>query len=136
LVDPVDKLVKGIGEKREQGFGAVLPHPGTANSKHTETFEKREYKSNTRTARDGYDLHDQSNGVLSPSQIAAIISQRELGTDAALSYLDKQILNRPKKISDRWKQIEGKIIEILKSNDAVKTLRVWHDLAVAQNREE
>lgn len=127
-------LVKGIGDGRKRGCGAVLPHPGIA---------KKRYEPNPaipEISRDdngpgvrGYNLWKASKALLSASQISQVWSLAGESTDAALHYLEKQRTDRPARIWDRWKGVINPLKEELKSHpkQAAETLKVWHDLAVA-----
>lgn len=133
-------LVKGIGKGRERGYGAVLPHPGIATERCSGLPEIITIKSSDRSGEIGWNLWEMSKkSGLMPSQIAQLQSiLGEYKTDkeakkSALDYIERQRTGRPAKIWDRWKTvIEDVKDEIYKDPvQALKALKVWHDLAVA-----
>ena len=142
LKKPVDNLSacleRGIGGGKEQGFGAVLPHPGKAGKKFTGPPSKRKFKSETNAAIEGYKLHSKSSKSIASSQIAALLAQCETGLDAGKNYLDRQKFNRPARIWDSWKSVYDDLTIFLNGESEVgtdgvlKMLRVWHDLSCSK----
>jgi CRISPR/Cas system CSM-associated protein Csm3 (group 7 of RAMP superfamily) len=146
-VDNLDeKLIKGIGEGREQGFGAVLPHPGLAQELFKLPTELKTIEaSGDNFGEEGFQLYDKAKeSGLSASQISRLREQLSLGAEQALTYIDRQKDERPEKIWQRW----GKVFEEIRDgiekacNDSQymehmkKKLKVCQDLLVADKEDK
>ena len=133
----VGKLVCGLGEGREQGFGALVPHPGLATELHSATVEQRKLKSPDGAARRALTYHQETQkSGLSPSQIAALRQQLAKGKNEALDYLETQ-KKRPDRIYRCWKGVLAALTNDLgsiKSEEMQRTLRIWQDLAIANRK--
>jgi len=125
-------LVKGIGNGKERGYGAVLPHPGIAKERYTPKHVPIGFKSPDHAGKIGWELWKKAKDTgLMPSQIAQVQAELANGKQPALAFLARQEKDRPAKIWDRWKPvIENVRIEINNNPEqAGKALKVWHDLA-------
>ncbi|MBU4485744.1 MAG: hypothetical protein KKD38_02335, partial [Candidatus Delongbacteria bacterium] len=122
-------LIKGLSDGKEQGLGAVLPHPGEAVDRFLSENDIIELSSNKNYAERAFSIYTKSEKLLSRSQIASLMTQRMIGYKEALDYLDKQKYDRPKKIWDRWNPVFEDLKNELLKEDAVEMLQVWHDLS-------
>lgn len=129
-------LVKGIGNGKERGFGAVLPHPGIATKRHTPKTMPIPIKSPDQSGKIGWELWKKAIDTgLMPSQIAQVQAELANGKQAALDFLDRQHKERPAKIWDRWKPVIQELRELINKDADIpeatpKILKTWHDLAV------
>ena len=145
----VTRLVAGLGGHRERGYGAVLPHPGEARRLAVSGGRKDTqvvFRSTGNSSRKGYDLWKKAGDDLSASQIASLMTEIVQGKEQASTYLTNQVFQRPKVISDKWLQ-DGRLLttngnnqitggplwDVVQgdSDEALKILKVWRDLAVA-----
>ncbi len=136
-------LVRGLGDGREQGYGAVLPHPGIAATPFERKPVEKPLKSADnagKLAMEWFDLLVKREKVKleyrgpSPSQISAV-AERIKGKDEAtkaLDYLDNQREGRPSRIWERWSPVYGSVKDAISANssEARKALRTLHDLAI------
>ncbi len=150
LPNLLDLLVAGLGEGREQGFGALLPHPGIAVERTGHQVQPDSIpviRSRDDAGRLGRELWADAGGEdgPAPSQIAAVARRIRRDPKSALDYLKRQ-KERPPRIWAVWKPVLPRVIELvdaaIKSGTAAehdrlyRALRVWQDLAVADRREE
>jgi hypothetical protein len=147
-----EKLIKGIGEGREQGFGAVLPHPGLAEELfQVPTEEKTVEVSAENFGKQGFELYDKAKeSGLSASQISRLREYLTLGAEQAIEYLKRQKNERPEKIWQRWEKVFGELRNEIKQakeeplydnktqyiEHIKKKLKVCHDLLVADKEDE
>ena len=129
-------LVNGIGCLKDRGYGAVLPHPGEASERIDVKPEQKRFTRGRDTSRKGYELWQKTRGTLSVSQISGLTVEIVAGESHAKEYIQTQIKQRPKHISDKWKLVEPCIEEVIARRDALDILRVWRDLAVADDAKE
>lgn len=139
LERPLDKLaerlVTGIGARREEGFGALLPHPGIASDLIRPPAALPSRRSANHAARIGYELWEAAGPAgPSPSQIAALIAKT--GTETNRDLLDhvRHQKDRPGRIWRRWEPVAANLEELFQTPDLAivrAALRVWHDLAVS-----
>lgn len=130
--DLISKLITGLAQGKEQGFGAVLPHPGQATEKFVPPAEVKRLVAPDEAfcpAREAWTLSQQTKGKgISASQISALIAQRMKGVEAATTYLRSQIASRPKAIADRWREDQGRLSDVLRRPEAISILEIWRDL--------
>lgn len=128
-------LVSGIGEGKELGYGAVLPHPGIASHPPQDVQQKENSIDSSSTAgKLGFDLwYKSKDSGLSASQIGFFRGKLEKNKQSALNYLDDIVKDR-NMIKDRWKDVFRDLkSEIEKNHEAtLSALKVWHDLVVAE----
>lgn len=141
-----DKIVHGLGEDAYGGYGAVIPHPNFARRLcHMESSEQSgnrfaSPKDEYDTVILGYKLKKTNEGMLSASQISRlsrIIASQ--GIEGGRTFLKEQREYRPERIRKKWEKVADKIIGMLNNNkpqQIVDSLRIWHDLTVAQRAEE
>jgi hypothetical protein len=134
LSDLPAKLLQGLGQGREQGYGCLLPHPGIASSLYQphERQEPRSIKSRDLAGIEGPKLFELARGAKgpSPSQIGAVAERIPRGD--ALEYLKRQMERGSVKHWHRWKEVVEPLSELI-GNDpelAHRALRVWQDLAI------
>lgn len=141
LRKPIDDLqqflLHGIGDGKQQGLGAVLPHPGIAQARYVREREELPVIHSTNHAgRLGYMLFEKAPAV-SPSQLARLAAIAEEQSPAtALEYFEQQLRGRSARIWDRWKFVETEVRQLLQQPDlAAAALRVWQALAIGQRIE-
>jgi hypothetical protein len=132
LTDTAAKLLAGLGDGRESGFGALLPHPGMAAS---EPYRPRRPPV-TLGSRDEagrralllFTTAGKADGP-SPSQISAVGRRIGKGADA---YLDKQAGRGGVRHWHRWEPVFGDVKQVLCGDPdlARRVLRAWQDLAI------
>jgi hypothetical protein len=148
-------LLRGLGDGREQGFGAVLPHPGIAAGKYEVEPEIARVKSKDEAGMLAMKLVELAGnfgpsrsqiaglcGKLRAGQRAAIESHPLVapksaneggnlgaGQRAAIEYLAEQEA-RHDRFADQWATVSSKVKEILQKdyNLASRTFRAWQDL--------
>jgi len=128
-------LVRGIGEGRERGFGAVLPHPGIAEMLYPDAPDIIKLAAKDNYAKQGYQLWQQAKeSDLSASQISTVREILALDKDKAINHLDRQINERTDKIWENWKDIINDVKTGIQKNPEhyVKVLKVCQDLLVAE----
>lgn len=139
LADPVNSLLKGIGDGREAGFGALLPHPGIATSV-VQTNPAPPSRKSDGSGKIALDLWKAVGGAKGPSaaQISALHERLDRGgQDAALGFLKAQKA-RPARVWQRWQPAYDDLYRGIAERDPQITgaaLRGWRDLAAA-NKEE
>lgn len=130
-------LLRGIGDGKQQGLGAILPHPGIAKSKYSRELEKLPVvKSTNQAGQWGRRIYLTAPSV-SPSQIARLAAIAEQQSPAkALEYFDQQLRGRSPRIWDRWKPVESELRQLLQQPHlAAAAMRVWQDLAIGDRIE-
>jgi len=133
--DLEEQLISGLSTGRENGFGAVLPHPGVATVLFTLEQKIRTVpKLPKNFGKEGFELwQDAKDRWLSASQISRVRELVSLDANKALAYLERQRTDRPDKIWDRWKGVINKIETgiLTDSEHMAKVLKVCQDLLVA-----
>lgn len=124
------RLLDGLGGGRDQGFGAVLPHPGVATARLPQTPEPPALRSEPWAAL-GLRLWRDAGGDSGPSasQIGALSQRVARGGTAARDYLE-ELQMRPPRIWDVWKAVRDTLLQELGNPSLGKALRAWHDLRV------
>lgn len=134
--DWADVVAKGLGEGREQGFGAFMPHPGPITGLYSpEPVSPRVASSKTGYATQGFDLYGKVvKSGLSASQISRVRELALTGKGPALAFLDRQRTGRPDAIWDRWKPVIMEISQGIQkdSGHMAAVLKVCQDLMVAK----
>lgn len=134
-----EKLIAGIGGGRENGFGAVLPHPGVAERLFPEAPEpKKMTKSAKNFALQGFKLWQQAKGSnLSASQVSRVRELAGLDGAKAIEYLERQKNERPKNILDQWATVMDEIKAGIEQDarHMENVLKVCQDLLVADKGE-
>lgn len=140
--DDVEELLeKGLGDGRERGLGAVLPHPNIAVERFDEIPKPDSLPKSDGAAKHGYELWEKAcvkgKSSLSASQISTILDliSKDSSPKSALDFLKKQIEKRPDKIWNRWKPVFSDVESMIDSKSieySVKALKVWHNLVVAE----
>jgi hypothetical protein len=140
LSDVPSRLLAGVGDGRAEGFGALAPHPGIAVERYSPAAELATLKSLDTAGREGLAMWTEAGRGEgpSPSQIAAVIARVQENRERALDYLKKQREERPARIWHRWRAVIDHVEKLLQEDPllAVRSLRVWQDLAVAHRGEE
>lgn len=129
-------LVKGIGEGREQGYGAVLPHPGIADQPFKIDPVIKASSTSGKAARWAIKWFEEAGKDKgpSPSQIAAVAERIRLEDNgkAAYTYLEHQRTGRPARVWERWQPVHKAVIDAINESpmDARQALQTWQDLAI------
>jgi len=130
-----EKLLAGIGEGRESGFGAVLPHPGVAELLFPEAPKPKVVpKPPKNFGKEGFELWETAKANrLSASQISRVRELTGLDPDKAIEYLERQKKDRPEPIWESWKGVIKQIENGIQKDPEYmeKVLRVCQDLLVA-----
>lgn len=136
LERPEEQLLQGLGACREQGFGALLPHPGVASRRLPDLPKPSELRSEP-WARLGLQLWRRAGGDAGPSasQIGALAQRVALGGDSARAYLE-DLKNRPPRVWGVWEPVRELLQDQLGSAHLGKALRAWQDLRVGFDSEE
>lgn len=130
-----DLVVKGLGEGRERGFGAVLPHPGVADDRYRREEDCLiEIPKSDGYAKVAWSLKEKSK--LSASQISRLLALTEANAESALNFLAVQKDERPQKFWDAWKPVWEEVGNLVKADSkrACKIFKVWYDLTVAEGK--
>ncbi|MDY0222422.1 MAG: hypothetical protein RBR67_14910 [Desulfobacterium sp.] len=134
-----EKLISGIGEGRENGLGAILPHPGVAQRLFPDEPEPMVLpKTDENYGLQGFELWQQAKASgLSASQVSRIRELAALDADKAVKYLDRQLQERSESIWQRWRDIGSKVREGIQrdAQHMAKVLKVCQDLLVADKEE-
>lgn len=133
-----ERLRVGLGDGREQGFGALLPHPGVAQVRLPEPPQPPEFRSES-WARLALRLWREAGGDDGPSasQIGALVQRVQVSVDGAKRFLD-DLTNRPPRIWGVWEPVRDTLKESLGKEPAdkmVQALRAWQDLRVGIDAE-
>ena len=137
------RLLAGAGRGRREGFGALLPHPGIARSKHQPTPSRVCLSSKNEAGKAGLQLWEKATARgPTASQIAALAGRLAKSKEAALKHLATQ-KQRPERVYRRWRDVIDNTKVFVKAcaddasrEQAVKALRVWQDLAIIHREEE
>jgi hypothetical protein len=132
--DPENILLRGLGDGAEDGFGALLPHPGIAKTLFRPHPALVKIQSKSKASRDAFFLWKKAGtSGPTPSQIAHLAGQ--LAAQKASQWLQKQ-KERPARIWNRWSEIYVDVQKIVQSDpqDAREVLRIWQDLAIANRK--
>jgi hypothetical protein len=142
LRSPLDRIEErlrvGLGEGREQGFGALLPHPGVARMRLPELPKPVELRSEG-WARLALQLWREAGGDEGPSasQIGALAQRAQASVDSAKRFLD-DLKSRPPRIWGVWEPVRAMLKDCLGKEPADKVmaaLRAWQDLRVGNDGE-
>jgi CRISPR/Cas system CSM-associated protein Csm3 (group 7 of RAMP superfamily) len=132
-----EKLLAGLGDGRESGFGSLLPHPGVAMDLYQPKPKPPELASVDAAGRKALDIFQKAGCTAgpSPSQIASV--GRRQGQDA-VRYLDQQVERGSVKHWHRWKPVLGDVKELVGGDPsfARRTLRAWQNLAIINRDKE
>ncbi|MBZ0153767.1 MAG: hypothetical protein K8J09_19745 [Planctomycetes bacterium] len=134
LANLEQRLLEGIGAGREQGLGALLPHPGIASHRLPSPPPLATLRSDgaARLAIELWELGGMDKGP-SASQIGDLAQRVHADRSAALRFLnDKEHVRRH--AWDIWAPIITRLKECLAPESQVplvKALRAWQDLRIA-----
>lgn len=132
--------VDGEVDGREQGLGAVLPHPGVATTRYQPPPKLEEIASTDAAGKLALEWWRASGERQpSPSQIAAVRDRirPENGAGAA-EYLDRQRTGRSKRVWERWECVFDAVVAKVRSEPklAERALRTWQELVMANRNAE
>lgn len=132
-------MLNGIGEGRERGYGAILPHPGIASSRYRREDGMLETAKVTNDyASEAWKLWQESKkSKLSASQISRLLTLTSAGAQSALDFLTRQREDRSTKFWECWKPVFDEVNKLISSNTekAKKVFKVWYNLTVATTGE-
>ena len=145
-----DCIKNGLGEGREQGFGAVALHPGKASwmfdsmpEEHASVSSDFREKAAVENALTIWKSH--KTQLPSVSQLAAVrnfLCGKSDQKKNALAYLSRQKTGRTERIWDTWKKCHADIEKYINDHDpemAEKGLKLIMDLKISEaskDREE
>ncbi len=132
LEDLAARLLAGLGDGRECGFGALLPHPGMAGP---EPYRPQGAPARLKSCDDAgsraLELFLRAGGSdgPAPSQIAALC--RHIGSDP-IGYLDRQAQRGSARHWHRWDRVFDQVRELVTGDPSLarRVLRSWQDLAI------
>lgn len=129
------RVVEGLGEGRDRGFGAVLPHPGIAKERYSREADVAMFVPSAGDyAKEAWALWAESKkSRLSASQISRLLALTSSNPKSACEFLDRQRTDRGTKFWEQWKPVFGTVTDMVKNNPekAQKVFKVWYDLTVA-----
>ena len=128
-------VIKGLGEGRERGFGAILPHPGVAEARYRPEDDVLIKSAVTdEYAETAWSLYGKSKHKLSASQISRLLALCEASPESAIDFLNVQRENRPEKFWDAWEPVWKEVCDLIRSDctKACRVFKVWYDLTVAE----
>lgn len=131
-------LLKGLGEGRDRGYGAVLPHPGVAQDRFRREDEAlHKVASSGDYAKTAWNIWGKSKGKLSASQISRLLTLLSSSKESALKFLSTQKFDRSVKFWDCWQAVFDDVVGLIESDPkkAEKVFKVWYDLTVATTGE-
>jgi hypothetical protein len=133
-------LIRGLGvvrngdvDGREQGYGAVLPHPGIAIKKVPVTDAPQLQLGSDGAGRLAYDWWQKSKHEgPSPSQISAVAERIKADGKAAIEYLRIQKEGRAQRVWRRWASVYDDVRQAIAADHtrARTALLTWRDLAI------
>ncbi len=131
--DPFQRLLQGLGTGFQEGYGALLPHPGIAEECWSIPPAHPPVKSVDEAGRLGLRLWEVA-GVRGPtsSQIGALLGRVRKDMKGAREYLEDRI-QRPSRVWRRWQKVLEPLRKIFSEKPAAcaAALRVWQDLRIA-----
>lgn len=139
LDDIPGRLLKGLGGGREQGYGALLPHPGIAQGIYRPRVTLRRVKSKDEAGQTALDLFNTAGRARgpSPSQIGALGQELAHGRARAKGFLASQRERGAVKHWQRWETVLTDLEEVIDRDLdlAKRALRAWQDLAIIHRPE-
>lgn len=134
LPDPEQRLLTGLGLGREQGLGAVMPHPGIATHRLPAPPPLESVRSDgaAKLALELWELSGAERGP-SPSQIGDLAQRVVRGNDVALQFLDQRKQGR-RQGWDIWEPVVERLKACLTAPakaPLAQALRAWQDLRIA-----
>jgi CRISPR/Cas system CSM-associated protein Csm3 (group 7 of RAMP superfamily) len=132
-----DRLAKGIGEGRDRGFGAVLPHPGIASEVFRGAPKLAEIKSRDSAGKLATELTKLSAGSeLSASAISQLVQFARGGPKPLEDFIARQ-KQRPSRNWQRWKHVAERLLEITRDKSITdetraRAFRGWTDAVNAK----
>ncbi len=134
-----ERIKKGLGGGREQGFGAVAFHPGKATKMYdpgkSALRRSRSVADEKVVIEQTLEIWRQNRGKLpSSSQLAEVRNRLAVETDEALRFLDRQKTERTERIWATWeKSFEGirNFVQKTPPKLAAVGLKLLIDLVVA-----
>jgi hypothetical protein len=133
----LERLAKGVGEGRDRGFGAVLPHPGIATEVFRAAPALREIKSRDAAGQLAAKLTTLSAGSeLSASAISQLVQFARGGPKHLEDFIARQ-KQRPSRTWDRWKRVAEEVLEITRDKSITdetraRAFRGWTDAVSAK----
>lgn len=137
--DMIELLGQGIGAGRERGFGAILPHPGKAESQFRDRPEPPVLGSRDQSGQHARRLVDASaNSGLSTSQVAWLSGEIARKPSGVAGVIDALKTKSPRSWV-RWAAVIEALRELDKARlDATsleRTLAGWRDGVRGESRE-
>jgi CRISPR/Cas system CSM-associated protein Csm3 (group 7 of RAMP superfamily) len=126
-----ERLARGIGEGREEGYGAVIPHPGIAST----LVRVEVLPTQVTSGVGGKDALALYRAVVSdppsPSQISELLRRAEGSVEGARKYIEEQ-RKRHARYASVWDEINIWLKDQpdAKQAQVVAALRTLHDLLI------
>ncbi len=143
LEEPMDHprtaLCRGIGDGRDRGFGAILPHPGTAVARVFDRPELPKLISKDQAGANAQELVcAAANSGLSTSQVAWLASLG-LADPKSFQVQIKALAEKTPRMWDRWRAVSTVLTDLcgknLTSDELTRTLTGWRDGMAAATKE-
>ncbi len=139
--DTTPALLRGIGEGRERGFGAVAPHPGISSGLFQGAQALREIRSrdNAGNIADRLSKLGSESG-LSTSAVAQLVALARGGPKALVEFLERQRA-RPTAQWKRWEPLANSLTDIIGDKNITnetraRAFRAWTDATSAKGGRE
>jgi hypothetical protein len=132
----LERLAKGVGDGRERGFGAVLPHPGIASGVFRASPTVPEIRSRDRAGRIADELVGLSkDSELSTSAIAQLVQLARGGPKHVEDFINRQKL-RPSRNWQRWQPLAERLRALtqdksISDETRARAFRGWTDATSA-----
>lgn len=132
----LERLAKGIGDGRERGFGAVLPHPGIASSVFRASPTVPEIRSRDKAGSIANELVELSkDSELSTSAISQLVQFARGGPKHLEDFINRQKL-RPSRSWERWQPLVARLLaltqdKVITDETRARAFRGWTDATSA-----
>lgn len=142
VADAAAAMLRGLGEGRGEGLGALLPHPGIADARLIPEPEAPTLASRDAAGAEGLALFEAVESARgrgpSASQIAALADRIGRETAAARDYLQHQRTQRSSRYADLWQPVSRHLDRLLggDAQEARRALRCWQDLVIRNRTSE
>lgn len=132
-----EAIIAGLGNGKERGFGALLYHPGVAETIYKSKRKIKTVSSSLKLAIEkAIIIAKTKESFLSASQISAITSRlKQDGKSAAKEYLVQQRSRGEKYWSD-WPEIYTDVLSLLDVDGAEFALEYLSNAALARRKDE
>ncbi|MFH1842390.1 MAG: RAMP superfamily CRISPR-associated protein [bacterium] len=129
-------LLRGLGDGRERGFGAFLPHPGLPDNRFPTNIPLAKLASKYRQGiESGLNLTEHRASPPSVSQIGSLVSHTQ--RDRSIKEFLEGQKTRGSRGWEPWQAYQTALerLDSLTLEDRVRALEVWRDWCLAQKAE-